>query len=57
MAHIDACNKMFKDLKVLRTNYEELVKDLGDLFDHHVHAKIKNFIDEMGKNLNLTMNS
>ena len=30
---------------------------MGDLFDHHGHAKIRNFIEETEKNLNLTMNS
>ena len=57
MTHIDACDRTFQDLKVLQSSYKELVKDLGDIFDCHVHAKIKNFIEEMEKNLNLTMNS
>ena len=44
MTHIYACDRTFQDLKVLQSNYEELLKDLGDLFDRHAHAKINNLI-------------
>ena len=55
--HINACDKVYEDLKALWKNYKELVKEVGELFDRKVHTKIKDFMDDTEKNLKLTMNS